>query len=80
MGGGMGENCQGQDKSNPTPFNRRRANTQGGTYFFTVNTYRRQPILTDTVVRQALREGIAKTRYVMQGHYRADWCGDFEEG
>ncbi|MDP3483877.1 MAG: transposase [Sulfuricella sp.] len=40
----------------------RRANTQGGTYFFTVNTHRRQPLLTDEAVRTALREGIAQTR------------------
>lgn len=40
----------------------RRANVQGGTYFFTVVTYRRQPILTDEAVRLALREGIQKTR------------------
>lgn len=43
----------------------RRANAQGGTYFFTVNTYRRQPVLTDEDVRDALREGINKTREVI---------------
>lgn len=43
----------------------RRANTKGGTYFFTVNTYRRQQVLTDVDVRNALREGIEKTREVM---------------
>jgi putative transposase len=36
----------------------RRANTKGGTYFFTVVTYRRQPFLCDERVRTALREGI----------------------
>jgi len=36
----------------------RRANTKGGTYFFTVVTYRRQRILWDEMVRNALREGI----------------------
>jgi len=40
----------------------RRADTQGGTYFFTVNTDRRQPILTETTVRLALREGIMEAR------------------
>lgn len=40
----------------------RRANTQGGTYFFTVNTYRRQSVLTEEGMRQALRAGIQKTR------------------
>jgi hypothetical protein len=34
----------------------------GGTYFFTVNTFRRQPILTDADVRAALRAGIAMVR------------------
>lgn len=40
----------------------RRANVKGGTYFFTVNTYRRQPILTEEPVRLALREGIQLAR------------------
>lgn len=40
----------------------RRANIKGGTYFFTVNTHRRQKILLDDQVRKALREGIEKTR------------------
>lgn len=40
----------------------RRANTKGGTYFFTVVTHRRQKILLDDHVRHALREGIEKTR------------------
>ena len=40
----------------------RRANVRGGTYFFTVNTYRRQPILTEEPVRLALREGIQLAR------------------
>lgn len=43
----------------------RRANIKGGTYFFTVNTYRRQPVLTDEDVRDALREGIDKARELM---------------
>lgn len=38
--------------------NYRRANTPGGTYFFTVNTLHRQRFLTDADVRRALREGI----------------------
>lgn len=38
------------------------ANTKGGTYFFTVVTYRRQTILCDERVRAALREGIKATQ------------------
>jgi REP element-mobilizing transposase RayT len=38
--------------------NYRRANTKGGTYFFTVITYRRQKILCNDEIRIALREGI----------------------
>lgn len=40
----------------------RRANTKGGTYFFTVTTHRRQPILTDEPIRAALRESIGNAR------------------
>lgn len=40
----------------------RRATTKGGTYFFTVNTYRRQPVLTKPEIRQVLQEGIQQTR------------------
>lgn len=40
----------------------RRADVKGGTYFFTVATHRRQKILTDEAIRQALREGIQKAR------------------
>lgn len=40
----------------------RRANTKGGTYFFTVNTHHRQKLLTDEDVRNALRAGIENTR------------------
>ena len=42
--------------------NYRRANVLGGTYFFTVVTYRRQRFLCDEDVRVALRHGIEKTR------------------
>ena len=42
--------------------NYRRARVEGGTYFFTVNTFRRQPFLTDMDVRAALRAGIATVR------------------
>lgn len=42
--------------------NYRRANTGGGTYFFTVVTYRRQPFLCDEIVRNALREAIRTTQ------------------
>jgi len=38
--------------------NYRRAKTKGGTYFFTVVTFRRQKILCDELVRNALRIGI----------------------
>jgi putative transposase len=42
----------------------RRTRMDGGTYFFTVNTFRRQPFLTDVDVRAALRAGLAKVRRV----------------
>lgn len=47
---------------NVTMPNYRRANTKGGTYFFTVVTYRRQRILCNETVRNALRAGIQTTR------------------
>lgn len=40
----------------------RRANIGGGTYFFTVVSYRRQKILCDEPVRNALRDAITTTR------------------
>lgn len=40
----------------------RRAIAPGGTFFFTVVTWQRQPILTDDRVRTALREAIKITR------------------
>lgn len=40
----------------------RRADVKGGTYFFTVITYRRQPVLTQPTVRAALREAIDAVR------------------
>ena len=40
----------------------RRAHVPGGTYFFTVNIYRRQTFLTDVDVRSALREAIGTLR------------------
>lgn len=40
----------------------RRANVAGGSYFFTVVTERRQRILTDPAVRQALRDAIETVR------------------
>ncbi len=42
--------------------NYRRANIDGGMYFFTVNTLSRQTFLLDDDVRAALREGIALVR------------------
>ena len=41
----------------------RRAHVPGGTYFFTVNTYRRQTFLTDVDVRSALPEAIGTLRF-----------------
>ena len=40
----------------------RRARTTGACYFFTVVTYRRQPVLCDQMVRQALRDAIDRVR------------------
>ena len=40
----------------------RHAHIPGGSYFFTVVTERRQPVLTDEPVRQALREAIKAVR------------------
>jgi putative transposase len=40
----------------------RRAKVPGGTYFFTVNTFRRYNILIDEPFRNALREGIETAR------------------
>ncbi|OOZ38085.1 transposase [Solemya pervernicosa gill symbiont] len=42
--------------------NYRRSQIQGSSYFFTVVSYRRQPILCDTAIRNALRRAIDKTR------------------
>jgi putative transposase len=43
----------------------RRIKIKGGTYFFTVVTLGRQPILTEDSVRAALREGIQEVRQSM---------------
>ena len=40
----------------------RRASIEGGTYFFTVVTHNRQPLLTEAEVRRALRAGIQEVR------------------
>ena len=45
--------------------NYRRATLGGASYFFTVNTYRRQPFLIDPDVRLALREGIKRVRQTL---------------
>ena len=45
--------------------NYRRATIGGATYFFTVNTYRRQPFLIDPDVRLALRAGIERVRQTL---------------
>jgi putative transposase len=42
----------------------RRANIKGGSYFFTVVTYRRQEFLCDKHVRDALRNAIRETKTV----------------
>lgn len=43
----------------------RRANIPGATYFFTVVTHRRQPFLTDSRCRAALRDAIHRVRSEM---------------
>ncbi|UUY09291.1 transposase [Pseudomonas sp. J452] len=43
----------------------RRAAAPGGTYFFTVVTAHRQPILTNTDIRSALREGVSLVRQTL---------------
>ena len=40
----------------------RRSTTQGATFFFTLDTFRRQPILLHNQVRVALREGLKEVR------------------
>lgn len=40
----------------------RRSNIKGGTYFFTVVTYRRRPVLCSTAIRTALRMAIRSVR------------------
>jgi putative transposase len=40
----------------------RRASVAGATYFFTVVTYRRQPILCDERIRKSLRDAIENVR------------------
>lgn len=42
--------------------NYRRAGTPGGSYFFTLVTYRRQPLLTEPDSRRILRESIIEVR------------------
>lgn len=61
----------------------RRAAIEGGTYFFTVVTHNRQPLLTEVWVRKALREGIQEVRqslpFIIEGwvllpdHLHAIW-------
>jgi len=40
----------------------KRIKIAGGTYFFTVNSYKRKPLLTLDIVRQGLRDAVIKTR------------------
>lgn len=42
--------------------NYRRSPVAGGTYFFTLTSYRRRPILTEAALRHALRDAIRQTR------------------
>ena len=42
--------------------NYRRARMPGGTYFFTVVTYKRKPLLVDHAARKALRDAICEVR------------------
>lgn len=42
----------------------RRADLAGGTYFFTVNTFRRRAVLIDEPIRLALRQGIELAKRV----------------
>ncbi|MGH8498608.1 MAG: hypothetical protein ACRERV_07370, partial [Methylococcales bacterium] len=51
-----------QQSTTPMP-NYRRADIPGGTFFFTVSTYRRRAILVDDDVREAFREGIQLARH-----------------
>jgi putative transposase len=46
----------------------RRARVPGGTYFFTVNTFRRGRFLVQEPFRNALRDGIATARAVLPFH------------
>jgi len=43
----------------------RRAKTKGATFFFTVVTNQRRPILTTEIVRKALRQGIQRARQTL---------------
>jgi putative transposase len=49
----------------------RRTYTPGGTYFFTLVTHERQPILLDAPIRDALRESINQTRARLPFHANA---------
>jgi putative transposase len=40
----------------------RRVNTEGASYFFTLVTYRRQPLLCDEKIRRVLRHAIEAVR------------------
>jgi putative transposase len=68
----------------------RRVKTKGGTYFFTVITNLRQPLLTTECVRQALRQGIQRARQtlpfhidgwvVLPDHLHSVWTLPLEDG
>jgi putative transposase len=63
--------------------NYRRAQIPGGTYFFTVVTHQRQPLLLDASFRTALRDAVTRTRthhpftinawVLMPDHLHAIW-------
>lgn len=52
----------------------RRARVPGGTYFFTVATERRQPLLIHTDVRTALRKAIVHVRETLPFRMMAGFC------
>ena len=54
----------------------RRAHVPGGTYFFTVNTYRRQTFLIDADVRSALGDRILANELARTRTLRSLKCYD----
>ncbi|MCE9549912.1 MAG: hypothetical protein K8R50_02710 [Betaproteobacteria bacterium] len=52
----------------------RRAKATGSSYFFTVVAYRRQPILCDKAIRNALRASFDISPPCACGVYAHDWA------